>query len=92
MAQPLHCSKDGHFEIVKFLIVNNAYVNVPIKNDWTSIPLAACQGHFKIMQLLIENSANLNAINDKKSLLISLSDKFCSCFASYSVLKFSLID
>ena len=53
-------SKNGHYEIVKFLLENNADIHT---DDDYPIRIASQKGHLKVVELLIEKNANIHALN-----------------------------
>ena len=57
----INSSKDGHLEVVKYLIKNGA--NVHAMNDKALI-CASNNGHLEIVKYLIKNGANVHADND----------------------------
>jgi ankyrin repeat protein len=54
-------AKNGHFEIVKYLVGKGAYKDSKDNNDETPLHLAAWNGHFEIVKYLVENGANIQA-------------------------------
>lgn len=65
---PLHmATKNGHFQAVKVLLDNGAYVNAQDYDGKTAIWYAAMQGYADIVQLLINNDAEINNQNDPLS-------------------------
>jgi hypothetical protein len=54
-------ARNGHFEIVKFLLENGANVNA--MEDY-ALCSAAENGHFEIVKFLLENGANVNVLDD----------------------------
>ncbi len=53
-------ASNGHTEMAKILIENEAYVNVQSAMGFTALMLAA-HGHTEVAKLLLANKANVNA-------------------------------
>jgi hypothetical protein len=57
----LWAARNGHLEIIKFLVKNGANVNA--RNDY-ALRWAAIYGHLEVCQFFVKNGANVNARND----------------------------
>ncbi|XP_076620004.1 uncharacterized protein LOC143341171 [Colletes latitarsis] len=56
-----YASRNGHYEICKILLENNASVNAQTRcGHATALHRAATQGHVNIVQLLLKSGANPN--------------------------------
>ena len=55
-------SKNGHLEVVKYLVENKA--NIHAQND-EALRLASENGHLEVVKYLVENKANIHAQNDE---------------------------
>ncbi len=51
---------DGHFEIVKFLVENNADIEIANRHGHTCLMIACYKGHLAIAKYLITRGADLN--------------------------------
>jgi len=61
---PLHIAcREGHFQIVEFLLDNGAHINARNYIDNTPLHLACHNGYYSIVQLLVERGALLNIRN-----------------------------
>ena len=58
-------AKEGHLEIVKCLVENEATVNVIIKDGWTPLHMASYNGSHHIVKFLIENGAEIDSKTNK---------------------------
>ena len=57
-ATPLHdASENGHLNVVKFLLANDANVNASTIDGETALQVAEFQGHTDIVQLLKDSGA-----------------------------------
>ena len=62
---PLHFAvNEGHFEIVKFLIENSAYINSISYSKRTPLHLACEKGKISIIQILLQHKAFVNSKDD----------------------------
>ena len=52
--------KNGHLEVVRFLIENNANINAKSNKGFTPLIHACIKGHLEIAKLLIDNHADIN--------------------------------
>ena len=65
---PLHyASKNGHLNIVKFLIATGAEIDTLSTNNVTPLLHACNQGHYSVINFLLNNGANINHQNIHKS-------------------------
>ncbi len=62
-------AKNGHAEIVKFLIENGADINVKRGYGRTALIEAVADGHTEIAKILIENDAHFNNLMDGRAML-----------------------
>jgi ankyrin repeat protein len=53
--------RNGHLEVVKFLLQKGADIEIPNDNGWYPTPLAIHSGYSEIAKLLIFAGADLNA-------------------------------
>jgi ankyrin repeat protein len=53
-------SDDGHVDVARFLIENQADVNSISNGGWTSLHSASRHGHADVVQLLLDNGADAN--------------------------------
>ena len=56
-------SRDGHEDVIKFLLANGSDVNAVDKNEWTALHLAAQSGHEKVIEFLLANGSDVNAVD-----------------------------
>ena len=56
-------ASNGHFDVVRLLIEQNAEVDGRTSNDSTPLRAAAVDGHLDIVRCLVENGADVNARN-----------------------------
>ena len=62
---PIHNAADnGDSNMVDYLIVNGAEVNVPDQRGWTPIHFAVYEGHTEVAKCLIEKGATVDAITN----------------------------
>ena len=57
-----YAAREGHVDIVKMLIENDAKVNATDFNDCTALHHAARGGHVDVVKVLIQNGADVNAV------------------------------
>jgi ankyrin repeat protein len=57
-------AENGHLEIVKLLLGNNANINSQAGNKKTPLHVAVENGHLEIVKLLLGNNANINSQED----------------------------
>lgn len=58
---PLHCaSREGHLEIVKFLLSKEVEVDSLTYDNETPLMLASRNGHLSVINLLLDEGANVN--------------------------------
>lgn len=60
-------AQNGHTEIVKLLIENDAKVNQINRENKTALHLASKNGHKEVVQVLINNGAKVNKVDEKES-------------------------
>ena len=58
-------SRNGHLEVVKFLIASGGLVNQADNDGWTPLYIACCDGHLEIVKVLIANKANFFYMNNR---------------------------
>ncbi len=57
----LNAIENGHIDIVKLLIENDANINIKDSGDWTPLIMASFYGHLDIIEYLLENGADINS-------------------------------
>ncbi len=55
-----HAAKEGHYEIVKFLIDNGAEVGLGDRSETNALMNAARNGHYEIVKFLLKSGAEVN--------------------------------
>ena len=60
-------AENGHLEVVKLLLANNADVNVEDEDTSTPLHAAAQHGHLEVVKLLLAKNADVNAVEIYKS-------------------------
>ena len=55
--------QNGHIDVVKILLENEAQVNLQEKNGLSSLMLASQNGHDDVVRLLLENKAQVDLQN-----------------------------
>jgi|GEM_PF-2622158 len=59
--KPIHvAAREGHREIIEFLLNKRASVNDRDKDSWTPLHYAAKRGHLEVIQFLLEKDADIN--------------------------------
>jgi ankyrin repeat protein len=59
----LIASEKGHCEIVKYLVAQNADVNLTDGNNTSPLYSAVKMGHYDIVEFLLQNGADVNICN-----------------------------
>ena len=54
-------AQDGHLDVVKFLVEQQAEVNAKKDDGWTPLHSAAQNGHLDVVKFLVEQRAEVNA-------------------------------
>jgi hypothetical protein len=57
-------ARNGHLDVVKFLVEQRAEVNVKNTDGWTPLHLAAQSGYLDVVKLLVEQQTEVNAKKD----------------------------
>ena len=60
----LSAAKNGHHQIIQYLIEKGADVNFGYKYDYTPLIIASCNGHTEAVKTLVNNNADLELKNE----------------------------
>lgn len=71
----MYASREGHLEIVEFLVEKNAHVDESDYDGFNALMLASSNGHYSIVKTLIEAGADINATNDQEDTAVSIALK-----------------
>ncbi|XP_037802563.1 ankyrin repeat domain-containing protein 50-like [Penaeus monodon] len=52
----------GHYDVVEYLLLKNASIDLREKNKYTALMLAASEGHFDIVRLLVNSGADVTLV------------------------------
>ena len=64
----IYASKNGHLDVVEYLVDHGANLNV---EDDNSLQWASSKGHLKVVEYLVDHGANVNAQDDYALILAS---------------------
>ncbi len=65
-------SGNGHTNVVKMLLENNAQVDLQDNKGWTPLMLASQGNHFEVVKMLLKSKANMHMVNNQGASAIDI--------------------